>query len=230
MVTLETERLRLRMFREADLDAYAAMSADPEVMRYVGATGQPLTRPEAWRQMAMFLGHWQLRGYGVWAVEERASGAFVGRIGLFNPDGWPGLECIWALARGAWGQGYATEGARRALDYAFTELDQARVISLIRPGQHGVDPRRGASRRAARTPHGAFRHRRARVRHLTTRACAPLIFRLPSKMRERREPWTPRRVERLAVDTADDVGTPGKLLGLHLGDDTGVRDRRVGFR
>ena len=134
MVTLETERLRLRMFREADLDAYAAMSADPEVMRYVGATGQPLTRPEAWRQMAMFLGHWQLRGYGVWAVEERASGAFVGRIGLFNPDGWPGLECIWALARGAWGQGYATEGARRALDYAFTELDQARVISLIRPG------------------------------------------------------------------------------------------------
>jgi len=64
----------------------------------------------------------------------RASGTFVGRIGLFNPEGWPGLECIWALARGAWGKGYATEGARRALEYAFTELDQAHVISLIRPG------------------------------------------------------------------------------------------------
>src|SRR5262245_7861347 len=134
MVTLETERLRLRMFRDGDLDAYAAMSADPEVMRYLGATGQPLTRPEAWRQMAMLLGHWQLRGYGVWAVEERASGRFLGRIGLFNPEGWPGLECLWTLARGAWGKGYATEGARRALEYAFTHLRQARVISLIRPG------------------------------------------------------------------------------------------------
>lgn len=133
MVTLETERLRLRMFRETDLDAHAAMSADPEVMRYLG-TGNPLTRAEAWRQMAMFLGHWQLRGYGVWAVEERASGALVGRIGLFYPDGWPGLECVWTLARGAWGKGYATEGARRALEYAFTALGQPRVISLIRPG------------------------------------------------------------------------------------------------
>ena len=133
MVTLETERLRLRMFRETDLDAYAAMSADPEVMRYLGA-GEPLTRADAWRQMAMLVGHWQLRGYGVWAVEERASGALVGRIGLFNPDGWPGLECVWTLARGAWGKGYATEGARRALEYAFTELGQPRVISLIRPG------------------------------------------------------------------------------------------------
>jgi RimJ/RimL family protein N-acetyltransferase len=133
MVTLETERLRLRMFRDTDLDAYAAMSADPEVMRYLGATGEPLTRPDAWRQIAMFLGHWQLRGYGVWAVEERAGGAFVGRIGLFNPEGWPGLECTWTLARGAWGKGYATEGGRRALEYAFTELGHAHVISLIRP-------------------------------------------------------------------------------------------------
>jgi RimJ/RimL family protein N-acetyltransferase len=133
MVTLETERLLLRMFRETDLDAYAAMSADPEVMRYLGA-GQPLTRADAWRQMAMLVGHWQLRGYGVWAVEERASGALVGRIGLFNPDGWPGLECIWTLARAAWGKGYATEGARRALAYAFTELGLPRVISLIQPG------------------------------------------------------------------------------------------------
>src|SRR4029450_3196879 len=134
MVTLETERLRLRMFRETDLDAYAAMSADPEVMRYLGATGEPLTRLEAWWQMAMSLGPWPLRAWGVGAVEERASDAFVGRIGLFNPDGWPGLECTWTLARGAWGKGYATEGARRALEYALPEPDHPRVISLIRPG------------------------------------------------------------------------------------------------
>src|SRR4029450_7213708 len=134
MVTLETERLRLRMFRDTDLDAHAAMSADPEVMRYLGATGEPPPRVEAWRQMAMFLGHWQMRGYGVWAVEERASGTLIGRIGLFYPEGWPGLECIWTLARGAWGKGYPPERARRALAYAFTELGQAHVISLIRPG------------------------------------------------------------------------------------------------
>ena len=142
MVTLETERLRLRMFRETDLDAYAAMSADPEVMRYLGATGEPLTRREAWRQMAMFLGHWQLRGYGVWVVEERASGALVGRIGLFNPDGWPGLECIWTLARGAWGKGYATEGAR-------VRVHRSRPAARDQPdpaGKRGVGPRRRARR------------------------------------------------------------------------------------
>ena len=132
MTTLETERLRLRMFRDDDLDAYAAMSADPEVMRYIGAGG-PQTRAESWRSMATFLGHWQLRGYGMWAVEERATGALVGRIGFHNPEGWPGFECGWLLARGAWGKGYATEGARRALEHAFTVLGRDHVISLIRP-------------------------------------------------------------------------------------------------
>jgi RimJ/RimL family protein N-acetyltransferase len=133
MVSLETERLRLRMFREDDLDAYARICADPEVMRYLGE-GKVLSRAEAWRQMAMIIGHWQLRGYGLWAVEERRTGALVGRIGLFNPEGWPGLECGWMLAREHWGQGYATEGARRSLAYAFEALGHARVISLIRPG------------------------------------------------------------------------------------------------
>jgi RimJ/RimL family protein N-acetyltransferase len=133
VVTLETARLRLRMFSDGDLDAYAALCADADVMRYISAGGQPLTRAEAWRQIAMFLGHWQLRGYGIWAVEERASGTLVGRIGLFNPEGWPGLECGWVLAKAFWGKGYATEGARRALQYAFTELNREHVISLIRP-------------------------------------------------------------------------------------------------
>lgn len=133
MVTLETERLRLRPFRDDDLDAYARICADPEVMRYLGE-GKPLARPDAWRQMAMIIGHWHLRGYGLWAVEERASGVLVGRIGLFNPEGWPGLECGWMLAREHWGKGYATEGARRSLEYAFSTLGHAHVISLIRPG------------------------------------------------------------------------------------------------
>jgi RimJ/RimL family protein N-acetyltransferase len=132
MITLETERLRLRMFRDDDLDAYARIVANPEVMRYLG-DGQPLDRPNAWRQMAWILGHWALRGYGLWAVEERATGALIGRIGFINPEGWPGFELGWALGREHWGKGYATEGARRALAYGFDEMRRDHVISLIYP-------------------------------------------------------------------------------------------------
>jgi RimJ/RimL family protein N-acetyltransferase len=132
MVTLETERLILRMLRESDFDAYAAMCADREVMRYIG-DGQPLDRPMAWRNLAMVIGHWTLRGYGLWAVDQRSSGALIGRIGFWNPEGWPGFELGWMLDRPYWGLGFATEGARAALQFAFTQMDQPRVISLIRP-------------------------------------------------------------------------------------------------
>jgi len=120
------------MFREDDLDAYAAMCADPDVMRYLG-DGKPLARPDAWRQMAMILGHWQLRGYGLFALEERATGALVGRAGFFEPEGWPGFELGWMLRRQSWGKGYATEAARRALRHAFTEMGRDHLISLVRP-------------------------------------------------------------------------------------------------
>ena len=128
-VTLETDRLIMRMWRETDSEAYAELCADPEVMRYLG--GKTFDRTEAWRHMASMIGHWYLRGYGIWAVEEKASGRLVGRIGCINPEGWPGLEVGWTLKREFWGKGYATEGARRALEYAFNELDKPHVISLI---------------------------------------------------------------------------------------------------
>jgi RimJ/RimL family protein N-acetyltransferase len=132
LTVLETERLRLRPFRAEDLDAYAALCADPEVMRYVGDRGA-LSREDAWRQMAMLAGHWQLRGFGMWAVEERSTGAFVGRVGLHYPEGWPDREVAWALARAYWGRGYAFEAARAALDEAFGRLGWSRAISLIDP-------------------------------------------------------------------------------------------------
>jgi RimJ/RimL family protein N-acetyltransferase len=130
-VILETERLILRMFREEDFPAYARLTADPEVMRFLG--GKTFDRLEAWRHMAFVVGHWQLRGYGHWALEEKASGNLVGRIGFLNPAEWPGFELGWTLAREYWGKGYATEGARRALAYGFNELDRSHVISLIHP-------------------------------------------------------------------------------------------------
>lgn len=131
MVTLETERLTLRMFREDDFEAYARICADEEVMRFLG--GKILTRAEAWRHLAFLVGHWQLLGYGHWAVEEKATGELLGRLGFLNPAGWPGFEIGWTLRRESWGKGYATEGARRALRYAFTEMGREHVISLIHP-------------------------------------------------------------------------------------------------
>ena len=130
---LETERLTLRGLEASDLDAYAAMYADREVVRYL-EHGRPLDRAAAWRSMAIHLGHWQLRGYGQWALVERASGKLVGRAGLFEPEGWPGLEVGWVLARPHWGRGFATEAGRAALGYAYEVVGAERVISLIRPG------------------------------------------------------------------------------------------------
>jgi RimJ/RimL family protein N-acetyltransferase len=130
--TLETGRLLLRQFQSRDFDALARLSADAEVMKYLG-DGKPKTRAEAWLMMASYLGHWELRGYGLWAVEEKTSGEFIGRIGLLNPEGWPGLEVAWTLARERWGNGYGTEGAKGALDYAFSVLKLDHVISLIHP-------------------------------------------------------------------------------------------------
>ena len=135
-IQLETERLLLRMWREeTDFEPYAEMCADPEVMRYLG--GKTWSRLEAWRHMASTIGHWHLRGYGHWAVEEKATGSFIGRIGFLDPVGWPAFEIGWTLGRQYWGNGFAIEGARRALEYAFNELDKPHVISLIHPDNKG---------------------------------------------------------------------------------------------
>jgi RimJ/RimL family protein N-acetyltransferase len=130
--TLRTERLLLRPFRGDDVDAYAAMCADPLIMRNLGE-GRTLSRAETWRQVAFFLGHWHLRGHGMWAVEERESGDLVGRVGFLEPEGWPGFELGWALRSDRWGRGYATEAARTALEFARTQLGRSGVISLIYP-------------------------------------------------------------------------------------------------
>ena len=131
--SLETDRLLLRPFTDADHAPYAAMCADEEVMRYIG-TGVTLSAPDAWRSMAGILGHWALRGYGMFAIEVKATGELAGRVGFIDPPGWPGFELGWLLGRGHWGRGYAIEGARACLDHAFGALRRDRVISLIRAG------------------------------------------------------------------------------------------------
>ena len=127
---LETERLRFRQFRESDLDPLIDILSHPEVAPWLGG-GKG--RAEVWLTMARMLGHWELRGYGMWAVEEKASGALIGRIGFNHSEGMPDFELGWTLGRPYWGRGYATEGAREALAFAFRELGRERVIHLIDP-------------------------------------------------------------------------------------------------
>jgi RimJ/RimL family protein N-acetyltransferase len=129
---LITERLLLRAFRADDFERYAEMMGNPEVTRHLGE-GLPLSRVEAWRQLAIFVGHWALRGYGLWAVEERATGEFLGRIGCLYPEGFPAFEIAYTLGHWARGKGYAREGAAAALQYARETLGRTDITSIIRP-------------------------------------------------------------------------------------------------
>ena len=129
-VELVTPRLVMRSFVDADLDAYAAMLSDPDVQEFFDG---PSDRVAAWRQMALHLGHEAMRGYSQVALIERVTGRFVGRAGLWRPEGWPGLEVGWVLARQAWGHGYATEAGAAWRDHAFQVLGADDVISLIAP-------------------------------------------------------------------------------------------------
>ena len=119
----ETERLVLRGWRDDDLDAYAALCADPDVMRWLGAHGETMTRAETAQQLAGFRAHWDEHGFGLWCATEQPSDECLGFVGLaiptFLPEILPAVEVGWRLARPAWGRGLATEGARACVQHGF---------------------------------------------------------------------------------------------------------------
>lgn len=140
---LRTQRLVLRAFTEADLDAFAALQADPVFMRHLGvgeSAGKPRTRIETWISMAAQLGQWQLRGCGFWAIEHE--GRFIGRAGILNPEGWPMPELAYGIAPAEWGRGLAFEAASAVLGWARAKMPEP-VVSFIHPANE-------ASRRLAR--------------------------------------------------------------------------------
>jgi RimJ/RimL family protein N-acetyltransferase len=124
----------LRLWRDDDVENITRLGRDARFMRFLAPDGRLATREDAVEGLRRYRSHWEERGYGLWAVEERATGSFVGRIGLSHHRLWPeDVEVGWALDPAVWGRGYATEGGGAALAHAFTKLGVDRVVSIVHP-------------------------------------------------------------------------------------------------
>jgi RimJ/RimL family protein N-acetyltransferase len=130
---IETERLILREIDpERDFQSWEESMADENTVRYLGSN--PMDRAQAWRSMAMMIGHWSIRGFGFFSIESKLTGEWVGRVGPWFPEGWPAPEVGWVIAPGHLRKGYAFEAARASIDYAFNTLGWSRVIHVIMEG------------------------------------------------------------------------------------------------
>jgi len=127
---IETERLILRLPRIEDFERYAELHADEEAARHIGGV---LLRAPAWRKFLQMPGAWMVQGYAMFSVVDKASGLWLGQVGPWQPEGWPGTEVGWAFHRSAWGKGYAMEAAVAAIDWVFDELGWREVIHSIAP-------------------------------------------------------------------------------------------------
>ena len=131
--TLTTQRLILRSPKIEDFESFAVFYASDR-SRFVGG---PMTREESWRMLATEIGHWSLRGFGRWALQERETGIFCGIIGLWDPAGWPEPEVGWDLMNGFEGRGYATEAGKAVRRYAYEVLNLPTLVSLVKEGNTG---------------------------------------------------------------------------------------------
>jgi RimJ/RimL family protein N-acetyltransferase len=136
---LETARLILRPPRLEDLDAWSVMMADEETARFIGGVAP---RSICWRQLMTLIGAWHAHGFAMFSVIEKQSGRWIGRLGPWQPEGWPGTEIGWAIVRDRWGRGYAGEGAIAAINWAFDTLGWSNII-------HSIAPENLASQRVA---------------------------------------------------------------------------------
>ena len=129
---IETERLILRRWREADIEPNTAMLADPASARFITSDGKPVTDAfVGWRNAAIMAGHWALHGIGMFVVEEKQTNHFAGRVGPFQPSGWPGFEIGWGIASEFRGKGYAVEAARASINWAFANFALDQIIHCI---------------------------------------------------------------------------------------------------
>ena len=138
LVTLDTPRLILRQWQPTDLDRYVKLFADREVARYIFG-GQPAQREQVSKMSGNYLRQWHDLGLGPFAAMDKATGAWIGQIGLNHLAYWPGpakVEVGWELHQRWWGRGLATEGGRAALRFGFEERGLQRIISTAAPDNH----------------------------------------------------------------------------------------------
>ena len=129
---IETARLILRPWRSSDVAANTAMLSDPDTARFITPDGKAITSEiNGWRNAAVISGHWALYGFGMFAVEEKSSGRYIGRVGPWCPPGYPGFEVGWGIARECRGRGYAVEAARASIDWVFATFEIAEIIHCI---------------------------------------------------------------------------------------------------
>ena len=129
-IRIETQRLILHPTAPEDFEGWAAFMADEEATRFLGG---PQVRSVAWRGFLSMAGAWTIQGYAMFSVIEKSTDRWIGRLGPWQPEGWPGTEVGWGIVREAWGRGYATEGATAAIDWAFDHLGWSDVIHCIAP-------------------------------------------------------------------------------------------------
>ena len=179
-IRLETERLILRVPTLDDLDRWSEMSADTQAARFIGGT-QP--RPIVWRQILQVIGAWHVTGISMFSVIEKQSGQWIGRIGPWQPLGWPGTEVGWGLHPDAWGKGYAIEAAIASMDYAVETLEWTEIV-------HCINPENAPSQAVARRL-GARVLRQAQLP-------APLQHELVDVWGQTRDEWAANRAKALA--------------------------------
>jgi RimJ/RimL family protein N-acetyltransferase len=138
-IRIDTPRLLLRPPRLEDLDAWSEMMLDEPAARFIGGV---MPRSVCWRQLMTLIGAWHAHGFAMFSVIEKASNRWIGRVGPWQPEGWPGTEIGWAISRDCWGRGYAGESAAAAADWAFETLGWSRMI-------HSIAPANVASQRVA---------------------------------------------------------------------------------
>jgi RimJ/RimL family protein N-acetyltransferase len=126
--------------RVEDLDPMSEMMADAETAKFIGGAAP---RSVTWRALMTMIGAWHAHGFAMFSVFEKATGRWVGRLGPWMPEGWPGPEVGWTIVRDCWGRGYAPEGATAATNWAFDHLGWTHVI-------HSIDPANVASQVVAR--------------------------------------------------------------------------------
>ncbi len=133
-ISIETERLILKPMAGLDVNAHIDMMQHPEMAKYLTNEGVPRDRSTEWRAAASIIGHRHIRGFTFFSVFEKSSNQWVGRVGPWQPEGWPALEVGWAIAPKYWGRGYAPEAAIASMGWVFDQFpDLGAIISVINP-------------------------------------------------------------------------------------------------